>query len=154
MKEKFKSIPKPINKQILVRLGIGFLSLVVAILMLVIAKDFILSLPCWLLFVYMAVSGGIMLYNCLKGDFVAVKGTCVNIELTKFWKRVKVIYIQTEKGQMRVPIRKRIRRLSEGDDVTVYMPSKTRIYEQDNSLVIFGYYAIDITRQNISNSVR
>ena len=154
MKEKIKSIPKPIKTQILIRFGIGFLSLVVAILMLVLAKDFVLSLPCWLLFVYMAVNGGIMLFNSLKGDFVAVTGTCTMIERSRFWKRVKVIYIQTEQGQMRVPIRRRIRRIDEGDNVTVYMPSKTRIYEQEDGLAIFGYYAIDITRQNILNSAQ
>lgn len=52
MKKKFKSIPKPMKTQIYVRFGIGFISLIVAVLMLAIAKDFILSLPCLLLFGY------------------------------------------------------------------------------------------------------
>lgn len=148
MKEKFISIPKPMKKQIFVRFGIGFLSLIVAILMLAIAKDFILSLPCLLLFGYMSVNGGIILYNGFTEKFVAVSGECVKIERTQIRKRVRVVYIQTEKGQMKVPIRKRIGRLNEGDMISVYMPTKTRIYEQDNCLVIFGYYAIDINRQN------
>ncbi len=148
MKKKFKSIPKPMKTQIYVRFGIGFISLIVAVLMLAIAKDFILSLPCLLLFGYMALYGAIILYNGLTEKFVAVSGECVKIERTQLRKRVKVIYIQTEKGQMKVPIRKRIGRLNEGDLITIYMPSKTRIYEQDNFLVIFGYYAIDINRQN------
>lgn len=148
MKEKFKAIPKPMKTQIFMRFGIGFLSLIIAVLMLAIAKDFILSLPCLLLFGYMAVNGGIILYNGFTEKFVAVSGECVKIERTQLRKRVRVIYIQTEKGQMKVPIRKRIGRLNEGDKITVYMPTKTRIYEQDNCLVIFGYYAIDINRQN------
>ena len=127
--------------------------LIVAVLMLAIAKDFILSLPCLLLFGYMALYGAIILYNGLTEKFVAVSGECVKIERTQLRKRVKVIYIQTEKGQMKVPIRKRIGRLNEGDLITIYMPSKTRIYEQDNFLVIFGYYAIDINRQNNRISV-
>lgn len=148
MKEKFKAIPKPMKTQIFARFGISFLSLIIAVLMLAIAKDFILSLPCLLLFGYMAVNGGIILYNGFTEKFVAVSGECVKIERTQLRKRVRVLYIQTEKGQMKVPIRKRIGRLNEGDIITVYMPTKTRIYEQDNSLVIFGYYAIDINRQN------
>lgn len=148
MKEKFKAIPKPMKTQIFVRFGIGLLSLIAAVLMLAIAKDFILSLPCLLLFGYMAVDGGIILYNGLAEKYVAVSGECVKIERTQLRKRVKVIYIQTEKGTMRVPIRKKFARITEGDTITVYMPTKTRIYEQDNYLVIFGYYAIDINRQN------
>ncbi len=148
MKEKFKAIPKPMKTQIFARFGISFLSLIIAVLMLAIAKDFILSLPCLLLFGYMAVNGGIILYNGFTEKFVAVSGECVKIERTQLRKRVRVLYIQTEKGQMKVPIRKRIGRLNEGDIITVYMPTKTRIYEQDNCLVIFGYYAIDINRQN------
>ncbi len=148
MKEKFKSIPKPMKAQILVRFGIGFLSLILAVLMLIIAKDFILSLPCLLLFGYMAVNGGIILHNGFSEKFVAVSGECIKIERTQLRKRIRVLYIQTEKGQMKVPIRKRIGRLTEGDKITVYMPTKTRIYEQDNCLVIFGYYAIDVNRQN------
>lgn len=154
MKDKFKFIPKSMKTQIMVRFVICFLSLVVAVLMLVIAKDFVLSLPCWLLFGYMAVNGGTMLYNSLTENFVAVTGACIKIEKTHLWKRVKVIYIQTEKGIMRVPIRKRIGRISEGDVITVYMPSKTRVYDHDDSLVIFGYYTIDITRQNNRNSAQ
>ena len=148
MKEKFKAIPKPMKTQIFARFGISFLSLIIAVLMLAIAKDFILSLPCLLLFGYMAVNGGIILYNGFTEKFVAVSGECVKIERTQLRKRVRVLYIQTEKGQMKVPIRKSIGRLNEGDIITVYMPTKTRIYEQDNCLVIFGYYAIDINRQN------
>lgn len=148
MKEKFKSIPKPIKKQILIRFSLGFLALAIAVTMLVVAKDFILSLPCWLLLAYVAVSGGIMLYNSIKGKFVAVTGPCIRIERTRLWKRVKGIYIQTEQGRMKIPVRKRMSRLSEGDDVTVYLPTKTRVYDQDGGLVIFGYYAIDTNRQN------
>lgn len=154
MKEKFKAIPKPMKTQIFARFGISFLSLIIAVLMLAIAKDFILSLPCLLLFGYMAVNGGIILYNGFTEKFVAVSGECVKIERTQLRKRVRVLYIQTEKGQMKVPIRKRIGRLNEGDMITVYMPTKTRIYEQDNCLVIFGYYAIDINRQNNSISAQ
>lgn len=152
MKEKIKSIPKPLKKQVAVRLSIGALSLVIAILMLAIAHDFVLSLPCWLLFGYMAFDGGRILYYCVTCNYVTVVGMCIGIDKAPIRRRVKTIYIQTEKGVMKVPVRSRIRKLTEGDTVTVYMPSKTRIYEHENNLVIFGYYAIDIIRQNNRNA--
>lgn len=154
MKEKFKSIPKPMKTQIFVRLGISVLSLIAGIVMLAITNDFVLCLPCLLLFGYMTVNGGIVLYSGIAEKFIAVSGECVKVERTQFRKTVRAIYIQTEKGQMKVPIRKRIWGLNEGDMITVYMPIKTRIYEQGNCLVIFGYYAIDINRQNNRNSTR
>lgn len=148
MKEKFKQIPRPLKQQVLIRLIIGTVALIIAVVMLAIAKDFILSLPCLLLFGYMVFDGGRILYHCLTDKYVAVSGECISFDRSPIRRRIKTIYMQTEKGKMRVPVRTRIRNLTEGDTVTVYMPTKTRIYESENCLVILGYYALDIKRQN------
>lgn len=144
MKEKFKQIPRPLKQQVLVRLIIGTFALIITVVMLAVARDFLLSLPCLLLFGYMAFDGGRILYHCMTDKYVAVSGECISIDRSSIRKRVKTLYMQTEKGKMKVPVHSRIRNLTEGDTVTVYMPNKTRIYESDNCLVILGYYALDI----------
>ncbi len=148
MKDKLKQIPKALKTQIILRFMLGFTALVTAVIMLAIAKDFILGLPLLLLFAYMAIDGGRLLYSGYMGKYVVVAGECVGIERTSIRKRVKYIIMRTEKGDMRVPVRKRMRKLTEGDTVSVYMSPKNRIYDGDRYLTVFGYYAIDIIRQS------
>ena len=45
---------------------------------------------------------------------------------------------------MKVPIRKRIKKLNEGVTVTVYVSVKSRVYDNGDGMAIFGYYAIDV----------
>lgn len=148
MKGKLEQIPRALKAQIFSRFLIGFISLIAAVAMLAIARDFILGLPCLLLFGYMAYDGGKLLYFAYTGKYVTVTGECIGIERTSLRKRVKSIYIHTEKGNMKVPVRKRLRKLAEGDVVSVYMSPKNRIYESNDGLAVFGYYAIDVIRQS------
>lgn len=144
MREKFRSIPKPLMKQISGRFVIGGISLIVGVVMFAVSKDFIFGLPCLVLFVYLALDGGRILYCALTGKYVTVRGDCLTIEYTSIRKRVKSLIIQTEKGKMKIPVRKRIKHISVGDCVTVYMSEKARIFEQDDGLIVFGYYAIEV----------
>lgn len=144
MKEKFKNIPQALKTQIFIRLGLAVLAVILAILMSVIAKDFLLGLPCWVLFVYMGINGGILLYNGITENYVSINGTCIGVERSRIFRRVKTITIQTEKGKLKVPIRKRIKKLNEGVNVTVYVSVKSRVYDNGDGMAIFGYYAIDV----------
>lgn len=144
MKEKFYNMPKALKVQIFIRLGLAVLALILAILMSVIAKDFLLGLPCWVLFVYMSINGGILLYNGITENYVSIIGTCIGVERSRIFKRVKSAMIQTEKGKLKVPIRNRIRKLNEGVAVTVYVPVKSLVYENGDGMSIFSYYAIDV----------
>lgn len=144
MKEKFKNIPQALKTQIFIRLGLAVLAVILAILMSVIAKDFLLGLPCWVLFVYMGINGGILLYNGITENYVSINGTCISVERSRIFRRVKTVTIQTEKGKLKVPIRKRIKKLNEGVTVTVYVSVKSRVYDNGDGMAIFGYYAIDV----------
>lgn len=143
MKNKFNNIPKSLKIQIIVRLGIGVLSLLIAISMSVIAKDFILSLPCLFLFAFMGINGGNLLFNGITRNYVTVSGTCIDLYYSRIFKRIKTIVIKTEKGIFKLLIRKRVRQLSKGTTVTVYIPIKSRIYVNDQEMTILNYYAID-----------
>ncbi len=144
MKEKFKNIPQALKTQIFIRLGLAALALILAILMSVIAKDFLLGLPCWVQFVYMGINGGILLYNGITENYVSIIGTCISVERSRIFRRIKTVTIQTEKGKLKVPIRKRIKKLNEGVNVTVYVSVKSRVYDNGDGMAIFGYYAIDV----------
>lgn len=153
MKTKFNAIPKPMKIQILTRCVISILSFALALVMLIIANDFLLGLPCIVLFGYMLISGGAMLYHGITKNFVAVKGSCIQTEKSHIFKRLKAIRVQTDKGQIKISVRKKFGRVKEGDEIIIYLPSTTRVYEQDACLVIFEYFAIDIIRTNNLNSV-
>ena len=145
MKGKLRSVPKPMMTQVWMRFLIGGLSFILAVLILVIAKDFVLSLPCWMLALFMVLSGCILLYNGAIGSYVVVNGPCVEVERSRLLKRIKAVIIQTDKGKLKIPIRKKSKRIYEGVDITIYMSAKSRIYTKDNLMIVFEYYAISLS---------
>ena len=144
MKKKFQNLPKQLNRVIQIRFGAGVVAMVVAAFILILAQDFILALPCLLLFVFFICDGGRILYRGITNGYIAVGGQCVKTELSRIRKRVKLIYLQTEKGVLKVPIRRKLKVFTEEDIITVYMSKSARIYEQDGCLVLLNYYAIEV----------
>ena len=45
-----------------------------------------------------------------------------------------------------VSIHERIKRLSVGDTVTIYLSEKTPVYSRDGAYLIYGYYAVEIRK--------
>ena len=144
MMKKFKELPIPLKKQTIYRLAFGVLSLLAFALIVIFTRDFILSLPCLLLSVYLLINGGAMLFNCIAGQYVTVQGTCTEIERTALRKRVKAFYISSEKGAWKIPSRHRAKGIAAGADITVYMPSKTRVFEQNDVFIASGYYTYEV----------
>ena len=75
-----------------------------------------------------------------------LQGECIHLETIGIRKRVRSIYLALEQGMVKIPVRQRIRRLSEGDTVSIYVAEKTPVYERDGLYIISSYYAIEIRR--------
>lgn len=89
MKEKFKSLPEALQWQILSRFagGVGFFLLFIVIM--IFYRNVYLWLPSLFFMVMLIVSGAILFYNSIKGNYVSVSGVCENIEVTGIRRRVK-----------------------------------------------------------------
>ena len=70
MKERFEFIPKPLKNLICGRFLIGGISLIVGIVMFAVSEDYVLCLPCLVLFAYPAIDGGRIMYSADRKSVV------------------------------------------------------------------------------------
>ena len=144
MKEKFKSLPEALQWQILSRFagGVGFLLLFIVIV--IFYRNVYLWLPSLFFMAVLIVSGSVLLYNSIKGNYVSVAGVCENIQVTGIRRRVKRITLKLEENSLTISVRHRIKKLKVGDTVIVYLSVKTPVYQTANGYDTFNYYAMDI----------
>ena len=145
MKEKFLSIPLPLQKQILLRLGGAGIGAVTFLLVLSYRSDWRLMLPCVALIV-LCVGSTLSLYDrCVQSKYVAVTGSCVEIEKSAWRRRTKAIYLRTDQYSIKLAGVRRIKNLVVGDQLTVYIADNTAVYAVDEYHVICNYLAIEKT---------
>ena len=98
---------------------------------------------------FFIVNASRLFYTCIRGDYISVSGTCVQVETTAIRKRVKSLTLEYEEEVPRlltVSIHERIKRLNVGDTVTIYLSEKTPVYSRDGAYLIYGYYAVEIRK--------
>ena len=143
MKEKFLSIPLPLQKQILLRLGGAGIGAVTFLLVLSYRSDWRLMLPCAALIV-LCVGSSLSLYDrCIQSRYVAVTGSCVEIEKSAWRRRTKAIYLRTDQYSIKLAGVRKIKNLVVGDQLTVYIAENAAVYEVDGCQVICNYLAIE-----------
>lgn len=147
MKDMFKQLPAALQKQIVLRLAIGAGFFVLFLIVQFGMGDIYFSLPCVVFGGVMIVNGGLLLYNSTKGNFISVRGVCSQVETAGIRKRIKNIYIDTEPYTLKLLVRRRIRNLSIGDTIIVYLSEKAPVYEQDNGYMICSYYVLEIRKE-------
>lgn len=146
MRERFGKLPQALQKQVLFRSGVSVLFWSLFIIILIGFRDIYLILPCLLLACYLTGSSFWLFYQSVAGNYMHLQGECIHLETIGIRKRVRSIYLALEQGMVKIPVRQRIRRLSEGDTVSIYVAEKTPVYERDGLYIISSYYAIEIRR--------
>ena len=142
MKNAFLQIPRPLQKQILLRALGAVLGLFLFILFLIIYKDWRFWIPCVILSVMCLASAGTLFYRCVFGKYVVVEGVCTDIDKTLIRRRIKAIYIRNDSFLIKIVNAKRIKNLSIGDIVTVYVADNSAVYDVDGMKVICYYLAM------------
>ena len=142
MKKAFLEIPRPLQKQILLRLLGAVLGLFLLILFLIVYKDWRFWIPCVILTVMCLASAGTLFFRCVLGKYVVVEGICTDIDKSLIRKRIKAIYIRNDQFSIKIVNAKRIRNLSIGDTVTVYVADNSAVYDVDGVKVICYYLAM------------
>lgn len=146
MKERFKQLPEALQKQIIIRFVVAILFTLLFFVILCVFGDIYLYIPCLGFAGFLIVNAILLLYNSAKGNYVSVRGVCKHIETTPIQKRIKSITLQYEDETpklLSISIRERMKRLSIGDTVIVYLSEKTPVYNRDGGYLIYGYYAIE-----------
>ncbi len=146
MKEKFKKIPLPLQKQIIMKLGAALASLLLLVVSLLLDGNFYLSLSFLLFFAFYVISASQLLYKVVAGLIVVICGTCTKLEKTPIRRRIKTLYLRSESYIVKIQIIGKLRNVDEGDIVTVYAASSAPVYEIEGCQQLAAYLAIDILK--------
>ena len=98
LREKIRQLPEALQKVALYRGLVGCISLILFVAVMAFTVEFRFAFPCLLLSVYMIVNTAFLIYNCVRGRYVMVKGECLEIERTAIRKKLAVLHRQN-RGQ-------------------------------------------------------
>lgn len=143
MKEKFLSIPKVLQKQILLHLGGTVAGLAMLVIVLAYSRDWRFLIPCIALSILCCGAAAALYDRCLQGKFVAVTGTCSEIERVPLRRRIKALYLRNDSYSIKLMGVRRIKNLVVGDSVTFYIADDAAVYEIDGYQVVCNYLAIE-----------
>lgn len=146
MFQEFKRMPEPLQKQILIRLGLGALFFVLMTALMFAVRDIFLWLPCAVAAVFFITAAFLLYRKVVLGEYVTVNGECAEVGLTVIRRRIKHLVLQTDAGRVKVLLRGRLRKFSSGVSVSLFVANNTPIYEQDGLQVLYSYLAIDVTK--------
>ncbi len=147
MKEKWIKMPKALQRQVLFRFGGGGLFLMILLFLMTGSRDLYLLLPCVLCMIWLAGSGFWLFLQAAGGNYMCLQGQCIRIDTSGLRKRVRAVHLALEQGTVKIPVRYRISKLSEGDTVSIYLAEKTPVFERDDTYIISSYYAMEIQRR-------
>lgn len=153
MKERLKQLPEALQRQVLVRLGMGTAFLILFFAICLCFKDLYLSLPCLLFAGFFIVSGVWLFYNGITGRYVRIQGVCSQIETIGIRKRIRSIYIVMEQYMIKIPIRQRMKQLTVGDTIVIYVSEKEPVYEQQDGYMICSYFALERKKESKQHAV-
>lgn len=135
------------KKQIVLQSATAIFVLFLFFVVIILCRDIILALPCMLFSVFMIVKSAALLYNCIEGNYLEIKGVCSDVEVTTFRKRIKALTLKAENKVLKIPIRFRLKGTDVGDTITVYLSKKARLYYTDGSYIANDIYALIATKE-------
>ena len=144
MKDKFRQFPQVLQKQILIRLTAGIVSLLMLVIILLYRGGLELMFPC-IGFSSVFFISALQLYaRCDEKNYVVIRGTCTEIEKTGLRRKVKDIYVKEDQFTVRIvrPSMK-LRSLNVGDCITIYLADNAPVYEMDGCKVICNTLAVE-----------
>lgn len=147
IRENFKKIPEPLQKEILKRIGYSTLVIAVSLILILTTNDWILSVPCLFISLYLCITAITLYINSVKGKIICITGICVEIERSRFKRNGKSISLDVEGKCVKLPFKRRIKGVQEGSTVSVYMNEKTKVYNNQLGFVICDYYILELEKR-------
>ncbi len=144
MKEQWIDVPTVLKRQIYKRMGLGVLFFILGVITWIVTKDFMFAIPCLIGAVVFVLNGVSVLFAALLKRYIVLSGECESMEQTRFLKHTKVVYLATDYGTVKLPIRRNIRNMKIGVQVRCYISLKTSVYEYGGVQTVSDYYAIEV----------
>lgn len=149
MKDTFLRIPSPLQRQILLRCIGGILGLIMTLLLLIYDRDWRLLLPCILLTLFCLGSAASLYDLCAQQKYIEITGCCTDIEKAGLRRWIKAIYIRHQEHSIKIMCAHKVKDITVGDEITVYLTDRTAIYEVNEWIILCNYLAL--TKKNAAN---
>ncbi len=144
MREAFKNIPEPLQKQILYRIGTGAAALLLTASLFLYAMNPFSIVSCAGIMVFCGISSFVLFRKAVIGEYVVVNGECLKVTLTSVRKRVRAITFLTGDGQtLQVTVKQRLKKIRVGVAVTLYVAANMPVYEKDGMHLLYSYLALE-----------
>ena len=147
IRENFKKIPEPLQKEILKRIGYSTLVITVSLILILTTNDWILCVPCLFISLYLCVTAITLYLNSVNGKIICITGICVEIERSRLKRNGKSVSLDVDGKCVKLPFKRRIKGIQEGSTVSVYMNEKTKVYNNQFGFVICDYYILEVEKR-------
>ena len=142
MKNKIRTLPITLQNLLLYRFSLSILALGASLALAFFLRDFRFALPGIALSAAMMASA-ILLYRLLmQGRYLALRGTVLNVEQTIVRKQAKFIVLEAEGKALRIQLRNRHMKVSQGDTVALYLSDTAKLYPWRGIYQLSGYLAL------------
>ena len=146
MYQGFKRIPEPLQKQTLIRLGLGAVFLILTAALVITAYHIYFWLPCAVTAIFFITAAFLLFRKAVLCEYVTVMGKCTEVGKTSLKRRVKHLTLHTEVGNVKIILHSRLRGISAGKQVKLYLADNAPIYEQNDSQMVYSYLAIEVVK--------
>ena len=145
MIKAFRQIPKPLQKQILYRLGYGAAILLVTVMLLFYTMELFSVLACVFIMIFFTANSFLLFRRAVIGDYVVISGECLDVTLTAIKRRTKMVILCTEdKRIIKIMIKQRLKKIDIGSKIILYVASNVPVYESSGVYLLNSYLALDM----------
>jgi len=140
--KKLKSLPEPLQRQILLRLGLATALFFFGLVSAAVWRD-------WSMLIIIAVA----LFVAYLGiriawrDYIVITGVCSEVDTTVIRKRTKAIVLITEMSgkevKLRVSLRQQFKKFAVGDVLDICVDTEAQIYDWEGEFRLQSYIAVD-----------
>lgn len=150
MKSDFGALPIPLQRQILVRVGLSAASVAAGAGFLVLLHSAAMAAPCLVAALLAAASAWHIYRQAESGRCLVLKGTVLKTEMSALRHRPKALLLEVDGKALRVVLRGRHKALGAGTTVEVYITDTTPLYDWRGIHQLQSYLALEIERPHTS----
>lgn len=144
MRERFKKLPAPLRVLILGRFAAGLAGLAFIPIVLASGSGLAACVPCVAVMALGGAGGLSLLADALEGRYVVLEGFCDRVEKGKTGRDIRAVWLRKERMAVKVISRgKRVKGLSAGDRLSVYISEKEPVYDMGQYKVAGSCLAIE-----------
>jgi len=144
MREQVGKIPAPLRGMVYRRFAVGLVGLVFMPVILVFGGGFSACALCVAVMAFGGNGGLTLMAECLEKRYVVLEGICSKVEKSKTGRDIRAVWIKKEGMSVRIISReKRVKGLSTGDRLAVYISGNTPVYDMDEYKVAGACLAIE-----------